>query len=193
MNYKETTVKDFLGHIYEFYRKIKNYQINIMYEGRITHQITKAFTTLTELDLEKSEESFMVKKRVFHVMVESLQNITKHAIPSGSVSDEEKGRGIFLVSKGEGHYRVITGNLTCNKTVTELSTMLDKINKMNVEDLRQLYKKQIRDGRRLSDRGGAGLGFIDIVRKTGNPIEYNIIPIENNENSFFILGIQINI
>ena len=193
MEKQETTVKQFLDHIYEFYKKMKNYQINIMYEGKITHQITKAFTTLTELDMEKNEESFMVKKRVFHVMVESLQNITKHAIPSGSVSEDEKGRGIFIVSRGVDHYRVITGNLTCNKSVSELSTMLDKINQMDADELKQLYKKQIRDGRRLSDRGGAGLGFIDVVRKTGNPIEYNIIPIENDDNSFFILGIKINI
>jgi len=193
MKNEETTVKDFLGHIYEFYQKMKNYDISIMYEGKITHQITKAFTTLTELDLEKSEESYMVKKRVFHVMVESLQNITKHAIPSGAISEDEKGRGIFIVSKGEGHYRVITGNLTSNKTIDELSSTLDNVNKMNADELKNLYKKQIRDGRKLSDRGGAGLGFIDVVRKTGNPIDYSIIPIEGDDNSFFILGIKINI
>ena len=37
------------------------------------------------------------------------------------------------------------------------------------------------------------LGFIDIARKTENPIDYNIIPMDDNENSFFILGIKIKL
>ncbi len=189
----ETPVKSFLEHIYDFYKKMKNYEIKIMYEGKITHQITKAFTDITELDLEKSEESFVVKRRVFHVMVESLQNITKHAVPTGNIREEERGRGIFMVTKGDGFYRIITGNPTSNESIKEIKNTLDKINSMNTEELKQLYKEQIKAGRKLSERGGAGLGFIDVARKTGNPIDYNIIPMEDNENSFFILGIKINI
>jgi len=99
MKHDVQTVKGFLDYIYDFYKEMKNFEINIMYEGKITHQITKAFTALTELDLEKQEESEKVKRKVFHVMVESLQNITKHAVPTGKIKDEETGRGIFVVTK----------------------------------------------------------------------------------------------
>ena len=34
-------------------------------------------------------------------------------------------------------------------------------------------------------KGGAGLGFIDIARKTGNPLEYHFERIDKN-NSFFL-------
>jgi len=148
---------------------------------------------LTELNLEKQEESDRVKRRVFHVMVESLQNITKHASPAGEISEKEKGRGIFVVKRGREFYTIITGNLTSNESTKELTEILDKVNSLNKDELNDLYKKQIKNGRKLSDRGGAGLGFIDIVRKTGNPIDYNIVPTEDNINSFFILGVKINI
>jgi len=193
MKYDVKTVKGFLDYIYDFYTEMKNYEINIIYEGKITHQITKAFTALTELNLEKQEESDRVKRRVFHVMVESLQNITKHASPAGEISEKEKGRGIFVVKRGREFYTIITGNLTSNESTKELTEILDKVNSLNKDELNDLYKKQIKNGRKLSDRGGAGLGFIDIVRKTGNPIDYNIVPTEDNINSFFILGVKINI
>jgi len=42
----------------------------------------------------------------------------------------------------------------------------------------------MRDGI-LSPQGGAGLGFIDIRRKTGNPLDYSFVKIDE-ETSFFI-------
>ncbi len=193
MKHDVKTVKGFLDYIYDLYKEMKNYEINIIYEGKITHQITKAFTALTEFNLEKQEESDKVKRRVFHVMVESLQNISKHASPSGEIREKEKGRGIFVVTRGNEFYTIITGNLTSNESTKELTDILEKVNSLNKEELKELYKKQIKNGSKLSDRGGAGLGFIDIARKTGNPINYNIIPMKDNINSFFILGVKINI
>ena len=41
-------------------------------------------------------------------------------------------------------------------------------------------------GGELSSKGGAGLGLIDIAKKTGNKFEYHFLPIDDNF-SFFIL------
>ncbi|MFW5978607.1 MAG: DUF6272 family protein, partial [Bacteroidia bacterium] len=77
-------VKGFLEFVYDFYRSMKAHEITLVYEGEITHQITKAFTSLTESNMAKEEESNTVQKKVFHVMVECLQNISKHADTFGS-------------------------------------------------------------------------------------------------------------
>jgi len=87
--------------------------------------------------------------------------------------------------KTEEKYLVITGNIIHKAKVTNLSKLLETINALDKDGLKQLYKHQIREGR-LSEKGGAGLGFIDIVRKTENKLEYNFIEI-NEEKSFFIL------
>ena len=50
--------------------------------------------------------------------------------------------------------------------------------------LDDMYKKQLREGI-LSPKGGAGLGFIDIRRKTGNHLDYSFVKIDK-ETSFFI-------
>ena len=44
---------------------------------------------------------------------------------------------------------------------------------------------------RLSEKGGAGLGFIDIARKTGNQLEFHFLPIDEG-SSFFLLTSSIS-
>jgi hypothetical protein len=177
--------KGFLEFVYEFYKTMKAHEITLVYEGEITHQITKAFTSLTESNMAKEEESGSVQRKVFHVMVECLQNISKHADDFAANDFLYAGRGIFMVSKGETEYTVTTGNAVDNSRIEDLNNMLVKINSMEKDDLNELYKKQIKEGH-LSDKGGAGLGFIDIKRKTGKRLEYHFLPIDDHI-SFFLL------
>jgi hypothetical protein len=182
--------KGFLEFVYEFYKTMKAHEITLVYEGEITHQITKAFTSLTESNMAKEEESGSVQRKVFHVMVECLQNISKHADDFAANDYLYSGRGIFMVSKGETEYTVTTGNAIDNGRIEELRIMLETINSMEKDDLNELYKKQIKEGR-LSDKGGAGLGFIDIKRKTGKRLDYHFLPISDSI-SFFLLTSSIS-
>ncbi len=174
-----------LEFVYDFYLKMKKNNISLAYEGEITHQITKAFTALTENNMQRDQDSTSVQKKVFHVMVECLQNISKHAEKDLDYFSSKDGRGIFLVSKDEKEYNITTGNVIRNEKIEPLRNLLEKINSMTKEELNQLYKQQIREGR-LSPKGGAGLGFIDIARKTGQKLIYSFLRIDE-ENSFFVL------
>lgn len=177
--------KKSLEFVYDFYLKMKKNNINLAYEGEITHQITKAFTSLTENNMIRDEDYSSVQKKVFHVMVECLQNISKHADNQFNFLSSKDGRGIFLVSKDETEYNVTTGNVVVNDKLDELKKMLENINRLDRQDLNRLYKQKIKEGR-LSEKGGAGLGFIDIARKTGQKLVYSFIKIDE-EKSFFVL------
>jgi len=72
-----------------------------------------------------------------------------------------------------------------NSKIDDLTKILDHINTLDKEGLKELYKTQMREGR-LSEKGGAGLGFIDIARKTGRKLHYHFLPIDD-ETHFFIL------
>jgi hypothetical protein len=45
---------------------------------------------------------------------------------------------------------------------------------------------------RISEVGGAGLGFIDVARKTENKLEYAFFDIESANYKYFTLKTQIN-
>ena len=179
----ENEKQSFLEFAYQLYKTMKTNEISLVYEGEVTQDITKTFTSLTEKSLSKSAESNTVQKKVFNVMVECLQNISKHA---DSLHDEdEERRGIVMVSKGDDSYNIITGNMIKNTKVPELKSSLELINSLDKEGLSNLFKQQIK-GSSLSDKGGAGLGLIDIAKKTGSKLSYQFKEI-NELVSFFIL------
>jgi coenzyme F420-reducing hydrogenase delta subunit len=165
-------------------------KVTLVYEGEINQTITKAFSALTEKNMNEEQESSTTVKRVYHVMVECLQNICKHSDEVDPVLGELSGNGIFLVGHSEEAYTIITGNNVNNDKIEGLTTMLNKLNKMEPEEVKAFYKQIIKETT-LSNRGGAGLGFIDIVKKTGNRIDFHFEPIDEH-TSFFILVSRIN-
>jgi hypothetical protein len=185
MDGKGIDIKEFLEFVYSFYKSMKEHHVQLVYEGEITHQITKAFTSLTETNMELGEESPSTQKKVFHVMVECLQNVGKHAEYFDHTDIHRDGRGIFLLCKNEHEYTITTGNMVNKSKFSDMTEVLEKINSLDKEGLKQLYKQQIKEGR-LSNKGGAGLGFIDIAKKTGNALNYSFLPI-NDEYLFFVL------
>lgn len=175
---------NFLKFLYDLYNGMKEYEITMAYEGDINHQLIKTFSSVTEDKLSREAESEIVQKKVYHVMIECLQNITKHAsIPAISASGNIH-KGLLMISVNKSEYHVITGNLINNSRVNPLRKFIEKINSLEKDELNELYKKQLKEGR-ISKKGGAGLGFIDIKRKTGGKLEYQFLPLSDN-TSFFL-------
>ncbi len=185
---------DYLKLIYSLHEDMMAKKFTLVYDGEITHQITKAFTSLAESKMDSYSEDSSIKRKVFHVMVECLQNLSKHAEEYEFRESKGKyGNGIFIVGKigkEEKEYQVITGNAVDRERVPELKALLEKINQLDKEGLKELFKKQMREGS-LSEKGGAGLGLIDIARKTGEKLEYHFSEMDKN-NYFFILRTKIS-
>ena len=175
----------FLEFVYDFYKSMKSHEIKLVYEGKVTHQITKAFIALAEAQMEEHEEASKVQRTVFHVMVECLQNISRHAGEYETEAALYSGKGIFMVSNTPEAYCVTTGNAIMNDRIEDLRVLLEQVNQLKNEELKDMYKKQMKEGR-ISPKGGAGLGFIDIRRKTGQKLDYHFLPM-TEDASFFLL------
>ena len=180
----------FLDFVYSVHENMVKNDIMLIYEGEVNQDITKTFTSLTQKNLEESESNLPIKKRVYHIMVECLQNIGKHSDNPVSGLPEQPGNGIFMVSKSTEGYFVVTGNPVANTRIDEITEMIETVNNMDKDEIKAYYKKMIRESR-ISEKGGAGLGFIDIVKKTGNKIEFHFKKI-NDVASFFVMKTFIN-
>ena len=185
---------DYKELVYSFHKEMLGNNFTLVYEGEITHQITKAFTSLAENKMESYSEDTNMKKKVFHVMVECLQNLSKHAEDVKILKNKGyAGNGIFIIGRvgpGNEDYHILTGNLIDNYKVQELEAFLERINQLDKNGLKELYKKQMREGT-LSEKGGAGLGLIDIARKTGQKLDYSFSEIDE-KTSFYTLRIKIS-
>ncbi len=185
MESKKTSFQEL---VYNFHQTVRPLDVKLIYEGEINHDIMKVFTTLTEKGL-KAEE-FKGQKKVFNVMVECLQNISKHSDCIEGMKQDNIGQGIFLISNNEYELNIVTGNTIKNEKKAFLTDKLNHINTLNTDELRSYYKKTLKDSE-ISHVGGAGLGFIDIARKTKNKLSFNFHPINENY-SFFILSAKIS-
>ena len=175
--------KGFFNYIQDRYANLRVKDISLVFEGQINHQVMKTLTGLVEEQLDEVEDD-QVMRRVYHVMVESMQNINRHAESYEYRGHPYPGMGLVLVAKNPERFQVTTGNIVENGHAEELALFLGKLNSMDQDALDDLYKKQLREGI-VTPKGGAGLGFIDIRRKTGNYLDYSFVKIDK-ETSFFI-------
>ncbi len=179
---------NFVKSISSIYDEMLSNGFSLVYFGEFSHEITKMFTSMAESDMEKNSEERSVQRRVYHVMVETLQNMNKH---SDDLKDDARvGGGMFIIGKKNDVYYVITSNKVKREHKENLETALNTVNNATLEELKDMYKKQIKEGR-ISEKGGAGLGLIDIARKTEEPLEYQFLQLDQ-DNFFFILKVEIN-
>jgi hypothetical protein len=180
---------NFIKSVLSLHDEMASNGFSLVYEGEFSHEVMKMFTSMAERDMDKTNEEKSVKRKVFHVMVECLQNMTKHS--DDYDYDDRIGNGLFIVGKKDGYWNVITANKILKSKIEDLKLSIDHLNSLSKDELNALYKKQIREGS-LSDKGGAGLGLIDIVRKTGRKLDYQFLPLDDNKNYFFLLKVRIN-
>ena len=178
---------NFIKSVSNIYDEMIDNGFSLVYLGEFSHEITKMFTSMAESDMEKNSEERSVQRKVYHVMVETLQNMNKH---SDEIKERNIGNGLFIIGKKHDTYYVITSNKVARKHKDLLEQSLITVNNASPEELKEMYKLQIREGT-LSEKGGAGLGLIDIARKTGEPLNYQFLQLDE-DNYFFILKVEIN-
>ena len=174
-----------MKYIYDLHHLMLKNNIILVYEGEFTQEITKSVLAMAERNMDSIGEESSIKRKVFNVMVECLQNIVKHG--EELVADEKKmNTAIFMIGKQADSYVITSGNPIKNDEVELLKNKLDQINSLDKEGLKSLYKDIIKSGAGLTERGGAGLGFVDMARKSGQKLEYDFEPL-NETYSFFSL------
>ena len=175
--------KEEAPYVVGFYGKMERHNILLSFKGEITSELVTSVLQIIESRLVNSEQNEAVKKKVFYVLMECLQNLHHHAGVHG------EGDGLFAISKvPDGQYAVTTGNLIPKDKVAALEDRLKKINEMTPEELKKHRNEVLSDGQR-STKGGGGLGMIEIARRTGK-LEYEFLPVDD-ANSFFCMNVKL--
>lgn len=177
--------------INEYYSKLSQGDVLLAYKGSITSELINEVLEAVEEKLEKVNESGKTRKRLYNVLVESLQNLYHHIEVSHEGVKEELDPkfGILIVERDNEQYKVITGNYILTNKIQFLKEKIDKINSMTKDELKDMYKF-ILNHQKISAKGGGGLGLVDIARKTGKDITYEFYQYDDNY-SFFNLTIEV--
>ena len=126
--------------------------------------------------------------KVFSALVEQSQNILHHSaekLIETNTPDDEFMLGIIAVGSQDNRYFVLGGNKIRNNEVDSLKEKLSQLSEMNKEELKQLYKER-RKSELTNLANGAGLGLIDLARKSSEPIEFNFDTLDQDFSYFSI-------
>src|ERR1051325_11586606 len=133
-----------MNYIYDLHRTMMSQKLILVYQGDFTQETTKSILAMAERNIDSSGEDASIKRKVFNVMVEALQNIVKHAdeLVDGEIRSHA---AIFLIGKESDRYSIMSGNPIRKGNVAGLKGKLDQINSLDKDGLKDLYKEIIKN------------------------------------------------
>ncbi len=176
--------------IYSFFDKLRVDSLSFLYHGFMTDEFTERIISLSESNIDKIHEPKTVRNKISFLIAESFQNIVRHGESYDPKNVNFSKPGIFILRIVGDAYSISSANLILNVNKEKVEQKLVGINSLDKDQIKELYQ-EIMGNSELSEKGGAGLGLIEMARKTGNPLEYHFEKI-NDEFSFFYLQITLN-
>jgi Family of unknown function (DUF6272) len=163
------------------------------YSGYVTEPVLSGVGEALKRKLTIDDADTKTLRSVFAVFVEQMQNIIRYSAERTMKSDpggagnplNEIRHGILTIGKEGGEYVVYSGNLVDRSDVERLRARLNRLRGMSKDELRALYKEQLRSEPEEGSKG-AGLGFMEIARRASKPIEFDFIDVDT-EHAFFSL------
>jgi hypothetical protein len=176
-----------LSHIFNFYQLMEEKDIMLVYCGEFSQDLNKTLLSFIERKFKSENMEDNTRRKIFNIMVEVLQNISKNKIEN--LGNTPEVSPIFMLGTSNNDYLLISSNMIGNDKIPALKNRLDQVNSLDKEGLKLLYK-EVRLNSTFSDSSGAGIGIIDIARKSENKLEFSFEKI-NSEFSVFSLLIRI--
>jgi len=175
---------------FSIYDKMEKNNILLSFKGDITSELLTSILQIMENKMDNMQEEPKMKKKVYNVLVECLQNLYHHMDDVADTTGDINRSAIFMIGKTNNLYTITTGNYILSENVQGLKNRLDEVNSLTKEELKEFYKKTLNNGE-MSLKGGGGLGMIDIARKSGEKLNFHFIPVDDRY-SFFSLNIKIS-
>ncbi len=174
--------------IFKAYRSKVGKEELFFYRGPVTQDVLVSQGSLLKGALDR-EKNVQVKKKIFSVFVEMSHNLSHHSAERMNIHqkghEEDIGVGLISLCEIKGRYILSSGNLVDLRSTDTLKAYCQYLNTLDHEGLRDEYKER----RRVSDLGknkGAGLGLIEICKRSSHPLEFEFFEFDG-ERSFFAL------
>jgi hypothetical protein len=153
---------------FRLFNRFKNDHFSLVYMGRFDDELTATIMRANEVSIQEPQ---MLKKRLSFLIAECFQNIIRHEDKPDIITRTNNKPKVLLVRNiGNKHY-ISSSNLISNTKKEDLISKLKTINTLSSEMLKSVYMDAF-ENNDMSDKGGAGLGLLEMARKTGSPLQY---------------------
>jgi len=135
--------------------------------------------------------SYVVYKKILMLMIETLENIIRYRDNFDSTSSIILSyQPEFQIYVDSNSYIIESSNALLKKDIPLLQERLKMLNNLDKNSIRELYKSTITDGK-FSEKGGAGLGIIEMAKISDEKLMFSFSDIDENF-SYFLLKLVVN-
>ncbi len=159
--------------------------ISICFSGRFSQGLIEEIGDAVKMHMESEDRPKNDIFNVFSIFVEQSQNIKNYVISK----EQSPGRNriassaTICIGQEDDRYFVWSGNIMENSDVAPLLAKLNKLVGVSKDELKKLYKVQI-----MSDlnpeQTGAGIGLIDIAKRSSQPLEFSVDNLDETYSRF---------
>ncbi|PCI28856.1 MAG: hypothetical protein COB67_05440 [SAR324 cluster bacterium] len=178
-----------IENLYELKKDLIKQGVFFSFNGPISQDLMIELSGILRKRMQLEDVSMRTILRVFSMVVEQTQNIIHYSADKLSqetpTGKRNLSRGIITVGIEDKYYFVLTGNLIKNKDIARLSKRLTQLQKMDQQELKVFYREQRKKEPEKTSKG-AGLGFIEMAKKSTKKFEFSFQKV-NEEHSFFSL------
>lgn len=157
------------------------------YEGPFTHEVLKNIGVLITEELFDGLSPKVIKK-IFASSNELVQNIGFYSAERTGYGDDSIGIGGVKILEDNDTVEIQTANKVPTARGQELAGKISHLNGLEVEQLKSIYKEKIK-GESDGDSKGAGIGFIEIIKRTKNPVQVELVKIDESFSTILIKSI----
>ena len=145
----------------------------LSYRGPLSFSTIDWLLSEFKVAAEDHDLTFKTYKRMISLMIEALENVTKYT--EKIECNDDLIASDFCpncqITCNDSSIELMTQNPVKTRDVPPLRTRIDEVNGHSKDKLKELYKTTITNGE-FTPSGGAGLGFIEMAKTTGNKLEY---------------------
>lgn len=162
----------------------------ITFSGCFSHSLIEELGVAVRRYLETDQVHKSAMMDVFSIYVEASQNVRNYSAAKLMRSDRSVNQAsIVVIAKRDSHYEVHAGNMIERDDVPALRQQLEQVRHLDKVGLKALYKERLRQERSTS-QAGAGLGLIDMARRSSAPLEFAFREVDE-DYSFFSLRVVV--
>jgi len=139
-------------------------------------------------DLKKNKAAFHIHpvlyKKLLTLMIEVLENVLKYSDHFEDFATEQpEFLPEFELIREKHGFTLISRNPVLAVDSDIITERINKINASDEEELKKYYRETITNGM-FTEKGGAGLGFIEMAKITAHPLAFEFQEVSEAYNLF---------
>ena len=166
--------------------KSQDNKVVMSHFGTFSQDLVSKLSLSAEELLTSAGDKKKVVKRVFSILIEGLQNLRIH----GGVDEMNNQLGYLIFASNKEEYQIIMANIIEVSEYKKVEDYLEKINSYSEDQLKENYISVL-SNEFLSQKGGAGLGFITTRMKSGNPLNHSFYALDE-DRMLFTFSVSLN-